>query len=140
VSREEYAAIAAFRFELRRFLAFSEQAAGGFGLPTQQHQALLAIAGHLGPKRPNVGLISEQLLISPAAAAELVSRMVAAGYLDKRSGAEDRRRSELEITEKGHALLDRLTAVHLEELQVLEPVLARALARLARSRRSSPPG
>jgi hypothetical protein len=46
--RESYAAIAAFRLELRRFLAFSEAAAGKVGLPAQQHQALLAIAGHDG--------------------------------------------------------------------------------------------
>jgi hypothetical protein len=42
----QYAAIASFRLELRRFLTFSEAAATEAGVPPQQHQALLAIAGH----------------------------------------------------------------------------------------------
>jgi DNA-binding MarR family transcriptional regulator len=133
LSRQHYAAIAAFRFELRRFLAFSEQAAAGHGLPAQQHQALLAIAGHLGPRGPTVGLVAEQLMIAPASAVELVSRMVAAGLLSKRSDPEDRRRAVLEITAAGESVLRRLTHAHLQELRVLEPALARALRRLARS-------
>ncbi len=64
----QYAAIASFRLELRRFLAFSEIAANKAGLPPQQHQALLAIAGHTGPEPPNVGAIAEHLLIAPNSA------------------------------------------------------------------------
>jgi DNA-binding MarR family transcriptional regulator len=133
LSPEHYAAIARFRFELRRFLAFSEQAAASHGVPAQQHQALLAIAGHVGERTPTVGLVADQLMIAPASAVELVSRMVAAGLLDKQPDPADRRRSALRITDAGQAMLRRLTHAHLRELQVLEPALARALRRLARS-------
>ena len=64
LSRSHYAALAAFRYELRRFLAFSEAAATGAGLPPQQHQALLTVAGHLGPEPPTVGHIAERLMIA----------------------------------------------------------------------------
>ncbi|MGE7415198.1 MarR family winged helix-turn-helix transcriptional regulator [Methylobacterium tarhaniae] len=130
LSREEYAAIAAFRLELRRFLAFSEAAAAKVGLPAQQHQALLAIAGHDGP--PTVGFVAEQLLIAPQTAAELVSRMVEAGLLTKAASAQDRRRLALTPTPKAEALLARLTAAHLEELRTLEPTLTKALGRMRR--------
>jgi DNA-binding MarR family transcriptional regulator len=140
LSQEHYAAIARFRFELRRFLAFSEQAAAGHGLPPQQHQALLAIAGHVGEQAPTVGLVAEQLMIAPASAVELVSRMVAAGLLTKAPDPQDRRRSRLEITEAGYAVLKRLTQAHLRELRVLEPALARALRRLARSGKTAGKG
>jgi DNA-binding MarR family transcriptional regulator len=80
-----------------------------------------------------VGLVAEQLMIAPASAVELVSRMVAAGLLTKAPDPTDRRRSRLEITEAGDAVLKQLTQAHLRELQVLEPALARALRRLARS-------
>lgn len=130
LTREAYAAIAAFRLELRRFLAFSEAAAGKVGLRAQQHQALLAIAGCGEP--PTVGFVAEQLLIAPHTAAELVSRMVEAGLLVKTTALEDRRRSALTMTPRATALLQQLTAVHLEELRALEPTLARALARLHR--------
>lgn len=123
----QYAAIAAFRYELRRFLAFSEAAATAAGVPPQQHQALLAIAGHAGAGPPSVGTIAEQLLIAPNTAAELVTRMVAAGLVTKTASGQDRRRAELSLTGKAFDLLDRLTAVHLEELRLLEPALRRAV-------------
>ena len=131
LSKRQYAAIAAFRFELRRFLAFSEGAAAKVGLPAQQHQALLAIAGHT--RSPTVGTLSEQLLVAPHTAAELASRMAEAGLLTKTVAVQDRRRIELALTPKADVLLQRLTTAHLEELKTLEPALTRALGRLNRS-------
>ena len=132
LSREQYAAIAAFRSELRRFLAFSEREAAKAGLPARQHQALLAIAGH--PTSSTVGYVAEQLLVAPHTAAELVSRMVGAGLLTKTVAVRDRRRVELALTPDAEALLQRLTAAHLKELKTLEPALAKALGRLSRTR------
>lgn len=134
----DYAALAAFRFEIRRFLAFSEQAAAARGLPAQQHQALLAIAGHLGPEAPTVGLVAEQLLIGPSSAVELVSRMVAGGLLTKEQGASDRRRSELRLTNLAGVILNQLSEAHLKELQVLEPALMGALQRLTQRPSAEP--
>jgi DNA-binding MarR family transcriptional regulator len=131
LSQGQYAAIAGFRFQLRRFLAFSEAAAAREGLPPQQHQALLAIAGNTGPEPPSVGLLADQLLVAPHTAAELVMRMVEGGLLVKRPCDRDRRRMELSPTLKAEALLRRLTDAHLEELRTLEPALVRALGRIS---------
>lgn len=130
----QFAAIAAFRSELRRFLAFSEAAAAAVGLPAQQHQALLAIMGHPGGDPPSIGALAEQLLVAPHTAAELVARMVEGGLVIKTPCPRDRRRLELALTPKAAALLDRLTAAHLEELKTLEPALAQALGKLSRAR------
>lgn len=126
----QYTAIAAFRFELRRFLAFSEAAALAAGLPPQQHQALLAIAGHTATEMPSIGTIAEQLLIAPNSAAELVSRMVDSALVIKTVSCQDRRRMELTLTDKAFVLLARLTAVHLEELEILEPALKHAVSKM----------
>jgi len=126
---EQYAAIAAFRFELRRFQEFSKAAAKAAGLPPQQHQALLTIAGHTGPEPPSIGTIAEQLIIASNAAAELVTRMVDAALLTKTPSCQDRRRMELTLTRQALVLLDQLTAVHLEELRTLEAALKHALDR-----------
>jgi DNA-binding MarR family transcriptional regulator len=128
LSQEQYAALAEFRYRLRRFLAFSEAAAGRAGIPPQQHQALLAMAGHVGRAPPTVGLLAEQLLIAPHTAAELVARMVDGGLLTKGRAAEDRRRSELALTPRAENLLRDLTAAHLDELRGLAPALSGALA------------
>ncbi|ACB27295.1 DNA-binding MarR family transcriptional regulator [Methylobacterium sp. PvP062] len=132
LSREQYAALADFRFRLRRFLAFSEAAAARAGLPPQQHQALLTLAGHAGRAPATVGLLAEQLLIAPHSAAELVSRMVEAGLLTKTRAVEDRRRSELSLTPRAEALLRTLTDAHLAELRDLAPALAEALGPVTR--------
>lgn len=134
LSKEQYAAIAAFRYELRRFLAFSETAAATVNLPSQQHQALLIIAGYAGQHRPTVGIVAEQLMVAPHTAAELVSRMAEAALLTKSPSVHDRRRVELALTPKAKNLLHRLTAAHLEELKTLEPALTRALGRLNRAK------
>jgi DNA-binding MarR family transcriptional regulator len=134
LSQRQFAAIAAFRYELRRFLAFSEAAAAQMGLPAQQHQALLTIAGHTDAEPPSVGMLAEHLMVAPHTAAELVSRMIDAALLLKTPSSQDRRRMELALTPKAKALLDRLTAAHLDELKTLEPALTRALGRLNKTR------
>jgi len=132
LSRAQYVAIAHFRRQLRTFLAFSESAAAGAGLPPQQHQALLAVAGHEGATPPTVGALADALLIAPQTAAELVARMAAAGLLRKTQGTGDRRRVELALTERAEQLLAGLTSAHLLELESLEPALLRALSRARR--------
>jgi DNA-binding MarR family transcriptional regulator len=133
LSPSQYVAIAAFRRQLRVFLAFSESAAAEAGLPPQQHQALLAIAGHDGASPPTVGFLADALLIAPQTAAELVARMAAAGLLSKAQSAEDRRRVELALTPHAQDLLAALTSAHLRELESLEPALLRALSRARRA-------
>jgi DNA-binding MarR family transcriptional regulator len=133
LSTAEYAAIAAFRYQLRRFLAFSEAAAGAVGLPPQQHQALLAIAGHVEPL--SVGALAEHLMIAPHTAAELAARMVEAGLMTKAACVNDRRRVDLALTPKAEALLRDLTSAHVEELKTLEPALIRALRGLGSNSR-----
>jgi DNA-binding MarR family transcriptional regulator len=60
--------------------------------------------------------------------------MVEAGLVVRTPCPNDRRRAELTLTRKAKALLDRLTAAHLQELKTLEPALARALGKLSRAR------
>ena len=134
MSHDQYASIAEFRFHLRRFFAFSEVAAAREGLPQQQYQALLAVAGHRGAEPPVVGTVAERLLIAPHSAAELVNRMADAGLLRKSRCRQDARKVVLELTDKAQCVLDRLTDAHLAELRALEPFLSDALDRVAEER------
>lgn len=127
VDHDQYANIASFRYQLRRFFAFSELAAAREGLPQQQYQALIAVAGHQGEEPPVVGTIAEQLLIAPHSAAELVHRMVEAGLLIKSRSPNDARKVVLELTVRARAVLNRLTDVHRAELEAIEPFLCEVL-------------
>ena len=55
LSKTEYEILSEFRYTLRRFMRFSEAAAGELGLTPQQHQALLAIKGFPGREKVTVG-------------------------------------------------------------------------------------
>lgn len=113
----DYKALADFRYALRRFLVFSEKAARAAGLTAQQHQALLAIKGHASGGPVTIGDLAERLLIRHNSAVELVNRLVVAGWLRKATGEEDRRRVVLVLTGEAEAVLDALSANHLDELR-----------------------
>src|SRR3546814_15547186 len=72
----DYAALAEFRFALRRFQMFSETKAGEAGLTPQQHQALLAIRA-ADPDAATVGYVAQRLIVKPHTASELIDRLEA---------------------------------------------------------------
>lgn len=116
-THEELEALARFRSALRRFLAFSEQAAGELGMTTQWYQALLVIKTFRGGDHISVGELAEQLMIKDHSAAELVSRLVHVKLVKRKSDPSDRRRSLVIITPSGDRSLARLATAHLERLR-----------------------
>ena len=110
-------ALARFRLALRQFLAFSEQAASEVGLTVQWYQALLVIKTFRFGDDISVGELAEQLMIRDHSAAELVSRLVQAKLVKRKTDPSDRRRSLVIITPSGDRRLARLAAVHLERLR-----------------------
>jgi len=114
---EELLALANFRSALRRFLAFSEQAAADLGLTMQWYQALLVIKTFRGGDHISVGELAEQLMIRDHSAAELVSRLAHAKLVRRKTDPADRRRSLVIMTPSGDRHLAQLASVHLERLR-----------------------
>jgi DNA-binding MarR family transcriptional regulator len=130
INKAEYEEMAAFRYALRQFLRFSEEAAHAVGLPSQQHQALLAIQGFPGRDYVTVGELAERLQIRQNAAVGLVNRLVVEELAERHHPEKDRRQVHVTLTPRGTELLLRLAAVHREELQRIGPELYRQLKRL----------
>jgi DNA-binding MarR family transcriptional regulator len=130
LSKAEYELLAAFRYALRQFLRFSEEAARAVGIEPQQHQALLAIKGYPERDRITISELAEQLQIKHHSAVGLADRLVANGLVARESDAGDRRQVYLTLTPHGEALLEQLAAVHKDELRRLGPELHALLARL----------
>ncbi|QKH39042.1 winged helix-turn-helix transcriptional regulator [Achromobacter pestifer] len=130
----DYELLADFRYALRRFAAFSENAAAGLDLMPQQHQALLAIKGTRknapGRRGLYVGEIAERLLIRPHTAAELVGRLARLDLVSREADPEDGRRVEVVLTARAERMLEDLSASHLEELRAMRPLLTRLLTRI----------
>jgi DNA-binding MarR family transcriptional regulator len=123
----DYRALAEFRFQIRCFLSFSERAARGAGIEPQQHQLLLALKGLPIDRRPNIGVLAERLCLAHHTTVELVNRLEAVGFVDRRRSAQDKREVLVGITPAGEALLGSLSLLHKEQLQSVGPLLRDAL-------------
>jgi DNA-binding MarR family transcriptional regulator len=122
--------LADFRYELRRFLHFSECAALEVGLQPQQHQLLLQVAGAAEGTAVTIAYAAERLGLKHNSAVELVDRSVREGLLTRKADAEDKRRAILHITHRGRQLLGRLSGDHARELNELGPRLGRTLRQI----------
>ena len=114
-----YARLLALRTGLRRFERWSEQQARAAGLTPAQHQLLLAVRGHSDPHGPTIGEVADYLLLKHHSVVGLVDRAEAAGLVRRSRNPEDQRMVRLRITSAGSRRLDRLSALHLEELDRL---------------------
>jgi DNA-binding MarR family transcriptional regulator len=119
--------LADFRYELRRFLLFSESAALQAGLHPQQHQLLLQVAGAPPSTAVTIAYAASRLGLRHNSAVELVDRSEREGLLTRATDADDKRRAILRVTRKGRHVLGRLAEDHARELNELTPRLIEAL-------------
>lgn len=124
----DYATLAEFRYALRKFLAFSEDAAAEAGLTSQQHQALLVIKARAGENGVPVGVLAERLLVRQHSAVELVDRLSRLGLVGRNPDPHDRRRVLVALTAEGEDRLSTLSQAHLAELRAVGPALAEILS------------
>jgi DNA-binding MarR family transcriptional regulator len=122
-----------FRRQLRKFLLVSEDAASQAGVPPQQHQLLLAVAGVPAGCSPSIAYAAEALGLKHNTVVELVDRSVQQGLLERAADASDRRRICLQTTARGQKLLNRLSQVHLQELTLQGPMLIESLQSVLRT-------
>jgi DNA-binding MarR family transcriptional regulator len=133
----DYNALADFRFELRRFLDFSEQAARQAGLEPHQHQALLALKAFEGSAAPDIGELSRRLLIRHHSAVELTDRLETRGLVHRSHSHADRRQVLLRLTPRGRTLLERVSRLHIRMLCSEGTAFLRALRRVIRHARAA---
>lgn len=127
----QYRALAEFRFRIRRFVRFSEDAARAAGLEPHQHQLLLAVKGYAGEgEGPTIGYLAEQLQIKHNSAVELLGRMSEGKLIRREPGTSDRRQVIVRLTSIGERLLQKLTEEHLAEIQETGPELVEALEQI----------
>jgi DNA-binding MarR family transcriptional regulator len=131
----DYRALAEFRYQIRRFVAFSENAASLAGVEPQQHQLLLAVQGMPAGHKVRIGDLAERLHIRHHSAVELVGRMEAKGLLVRVPGETDRREVHVRLTPRGSRLLRTLTVIHREELRRAAPALVSSLRRVCEAKK-----
>jgi DNA-binding MarR family transcriptional regulator len=130
MNSKDYRTLAEFRYQIRTFLAFSEEAARESGLNGQQHQLLLAIKGLPSDVEPTIGVLAERMKLRHHTTVELVDRLCDRGYIKREPGKTDRRQVHPRITAGGEKLLRRLTSIHRKELRSSGPILLATLRKL----------
>jgi DNA-binding MarR family transcriptional regulator len=128
--RIDYQALAELRYQIRRFLHFSEQAARAAGIEPQQHQLLLAVKGLPEAQRPTIRTLADRMQLQHHSAVELIDRLEKGGLVSRSRSEVDRREVLIQLTAKGERLLRELSLHHQAELRDSGPALSQMLRRL----------
>jgi len=120
MSKADFEKLAHFRYQLRRFLRFSEEVSRRDGITSLQYLLMLQIRGFPGREWATVGELAERLQAKHHGVVSLISRCEAAGLVRRSISSADKRRVEVELTRKGDLTLERLARLHRGELQSLK--------------------
>lgn len=128
VHPDDYAALASFRYAMRKFLRFSKEfLAAKAALTSEQYEALLTLKAFSTEKGLLVGEMSERLQVKHHTAVGLTDKLVAQRLVTKRRRRNDRRHVYVKLTKRGFELLESLVAVHRNEMRIRSPEMIEAL-------------
>ena len=120
LGKADFEALSTFRYQMRRFEHFSENAARAQGITPLQYLLLLHIKGFPGRDWASIGELAERLCTQQHGIVALVSRCEAAALVRRKSGQVDRRMVEVHLLPHGEQVLAHLAALHRAELKSLE--------------------
>jgi DNA-binding MarR family transcriptional regulator len=133
LNRSDLAALAAFRYALRKFLRFSKELLAKEGSVTvEQYEALLALRASDSSSGMQVGQLSERLQVRHHTTVALTNKLMERGLVSKRRARDDRRHVYVRLTAAGTQLIDRLAAHHRREISARSGEIIEALRRLRR--------
>lgn len=114
--KSDYEKLADFRYQLRRFLRFSEDVTRARGITMLQYLLLLQIKGFPGREWATVGELAERLQAQQHGVVSLISRCESANLVRRRTSDVDRRCVEVWLTPAGERCLEDLAGAHRAEL------------------------
>lgn len=122
--KEEFETLSDFRYQLRRFVRWSEELTRRQGVTNLQYLLMLHIKGYAGREWATIGELAERLQAQHHGVVALVSRCEKLGFVRRRPGRADGREVEVHLTAKGEKLVGRLARAHRDELLRLQGILA----------------
>ena len=123
LTKQDFEALARFRFGIRRYLRFSEETVRSHGLAPQQYQLLLALKGFPGRDWATVRELADRLQLRHHSVVELVNRAQGQGLVERAPHLDDARAVRVLLTAEGERILARLSALHRDELRRLGTTL-----------------
>ena len=129
--------LAEFRYQMRRFISFSESVCDQAGVSAQQYQLLQVVATLPDGRAASISYIAERMVIRHNSAVELVDRAERAGLVRRVVDGSDHRRSLVEIAGRGNELLAELVPTHVSEIRTAGGELLESLQQLMGNKASS---
>jgi DNA-binding MarR family transcriptional regulator len=120
LAKHDFEQLADFRYQLRRFLRFSEEVTRSHGITSLHYQLLLQLQGYPGREWASVGELAERLQAHQHGVVALISRCETMGLVRRRASASDGRRVEIHLTAKGLRCVTALARRHRDELLSLQ--------------------
>src|SRR6476620_9567549 len=111
LDKDDFAVLSEFRYQMRRFERFSENAVQAEGITPLQYLLLLHLKGFKGREWATVGELAERLQAKPHGVVALVSRCETSSLVVRRPSTVDRRRVEIHLLPAGEAILTHLAAL-----------------------------
>lgn len=123
LTKQDFEALARFRFGIRRYLRFSEETVRSHGVTPQHYQLLLALKGYPGREWATVRELADRLQLRHHSVVELVNRAQTQDLVERAPHPEDARAVRVLLTATGEQLLYRLGTLHRDELRRMEAAL-----------------
>jgi DNA-binding MarR family transcriptional regulator len=120
LAKPDFEKLSEFRYQIRRFERFSENAVQAEGITPLQYLLLLHIKGYPDREWATVGELAERLQAQPHGVVALVTRCEAAGLVKRKPSPRDGRQVEVHLVAKGERILERLAQQHRDELNSLK--------------------
>lgn len=112
----DFEALADFRYQIRRYLRFSETISHEHGITVLQYLLLLQVKGYPGREWATIAELAERLQSHHHGVVTLVTRCEDAGLVERRKGEGDKRVVQVFLLPKGEQLVARLALLHREQL------------------------
>lgn len=119
-SKSDFEALAEFRYQLRKYLRFSEEMTHREGVTPLQYLLLLQIRGYPGREWATVAELAERLQAKHHGVVALVSRCEQLDLVQRVNSTSDLRKVEVHLTTAGEAMVSHLAQLHRAELLALQ--------------------
>jgi DNA-binding MarR family transcriptional regulator len=129
-TESNYRSLAEFRYQIRLFMADSDETARSAGLEPEQFQLLLAVRGMPQGSSATIQRLASRLLVRHNTAVERIDRLARMGFLRRTHSRADHRVVFVELSARGKRVVEKLARKRVQELRRSGHELIAALARV----------
>lgn len=120
--RNEFGILSDFRYQLRRYMHFSEGLTNKYGVTNLQYLLLLHIKAYQNREWATITELAEKLQSHHHGVVALISRCEKLGLIYRKRSTLDKREVEIHLTPEGDRLVTILADQHRNELLDLQDV------------------